>query len=190
MKVIFGLGNPGKEYDATRHNAGWWLLDHLARTWPFESWRKDRDAHVADGYLGPLRVRLVKPQTYMNRSGEVLRPYLGRAGFEPREDLLVVVDDIAIPVGEMRFRATGSTGGHNGLKSMQAHLGHQNYARLRIGIRPVDERRVIGNMADFVLRVMPRDERDLVEALFPRLTTVVDAWVREGSVKTASVHGR
>jgi PTH1 family peptidyl-tRNA hydrolase len=190
MKVIMGLGNPGREYDGTRHNAGWWLLDHLARSWPMEAWRKDRDSLIADGYLGPMRVRLVKPQTYMNRSGETLRDYLGRRGFDAKEDLLVIVDDIAIPVGEFRFRATGSTGGHNGLKSIQAHLGHQDYARLRVGIRPVDERRAIGNMADFVLRVMPRDERDFVEALFPRLTTVTETWVREGSAKTASVHGR
>ena len=190
MKVLLGLGNPGREYDATRHNAGWWVLDHLARTWPVEAWRKDRDAIVADGYLGPMRVRLVKPQTYMNRSGETLRDYLGRRGFDATNDLLVIVDDIAIPVGEFRFRATGSTGGHNGLKSVQAHLGHADYARLRVGIRPVDERRAIGNMADFVLRVMPRDEREFVDGLMPRLTTVIETWVREGSAKTASVHGR
>ena len=190
MKVIMGLGNPGREYEATRHNAAWWFLDHLARAWPFEPWRKDRDAIVSDGYLGPLRVRLVKPQTYMNLSGASLRPYLGRSGFDAREDLLVVVDDIAIPVGEFRFRASGSTGGHNGLKSIQAQLGHQDYARLRIGIRPVDERRVIGNLADFVLRAMPRDEREFVEGIYERLVTVSEMWVREGGAKTASVHGR
>ncbi len=190
MKVIMGLGNPGREYEATRHNAAWWFLDHLARAWPCEAWRKDKDAHVADGYLGPMRVRLVKPQTFMNLSAAALRPYLGRSGFDAREDLLVAVDDIAIPVGEFRFRASGSTGGHNGLKSIQGLLGNPDYARLRIGIRPVDERRVIGNLADFVLRVMPRDERDFVEGLFPRLTTVTETWVREGNAKTASVHGR
>jgi PTH1 family peptidyl-tRNA hydrolase len=190
MKVIMGLGNPGREYEATRHNAGWWLLDHLARTWSVEAWRKDRDSLVADGYLGPLRVRLVKPQTYMNRSGDVLRDYLGRRGFDARQDLLVLVDDIAVPVGEFRFRASGSPGGHNGLKSIEAQLGHPEYARLRLGIRPIDERRAIGSMADFVLRVMPRDEREFVEALFPRLTAVTESWVREGSVRTASAHGR
>jgi PTH1 family peptidyl-tRNA hydrolase len=185
-----GLGNPGREYEGTRHNAAWWFLDHLVRTWPCEAWRKDRDAQVADGYLGPLRVRLVKPQTFMNLSGAALRSYLGRASFDAREDLLVVVDDIAIPVGEFRFRAAGSPGGHNGLKSIQAQLGNAEYPRLRIGIRPVDERRLIGNLADFVLRVMPRDERDLVEALFPKLVTVTDSWAREGTAKTASTHGR
>ncbi len=190
MKLILGLGNPGREYDGTRHNAAWWFLDHLARAWPFESWRADRTAHTTDGYLGPLRVRLAKPQTFMNLSGSALRPYLGRAAFEPTEDLLVVVDDIAIPVGEYRFRGSGSTGGHNGLKSIEAQLGSSGYPRLRIGIRPVDERRVIGNLADFVLRVMPRDERELVEGSFDRLTTVVETWVREGTAKTASTLGR
>jgi len=190
VKIIMGLGNPGREYEATRHNAGWWFLDHLARSWPCEAWRKDRDTHVADGYLGPLRVRLVKPQTFMNLSGATLRSYMGRAGFEAAEDLLVVVDDIAIPVGEYRFRAGGSTGGHNGLKSIQAQLGSPEYPRLRMGIRPIDERRVIGNLADFVLRVMPRDERELVDGTFDRLTTVADTWMREGTKKTASTLGR
>ncbi len=185
-----GLGNPGREYDATRHNAAWWFLDHLARTWAVENWRKDRESHVADGFVGPLRVRLVKPQTYMNLSGAALRSYLGRTTFDPAEDLLVVVDDIAIPVGEYRFRAGGSTGGHNGLKSIQAQLGSPGYPRLRIGIRPVDERRIIGNLADFVLRTMPRDERELVEGTFGRLVTVADTWLREGTAKTASTLGR
>jgi PTH1 family peptidyl-tRNA hydrolase len=126
----------------------------------------------------------------MNLSGAALRTYLGRTGFDAREDLLVVVDDIAIPVGEFRFRASGSTGGHNGLKSIQAQLGNAEYPRLRVGIRPVDERRVIGNLADFVLRVMPRDERELVEGLFPKLVNVTDSWAREGTAKTASTHGR
>ena len=185
-----GLGNPGREYEATRHNAAWWWLDHLARAWSCEAWRKDRDTHVADGYVGPLRVRLVKPQTFMNLSGGALRSYLGRTGFDAKEDLLVAVDDIAIPVGEYRFRGSGSTGGHNGLKSVQAQLGSMDYPRLRIGIRPVDERRVVGNLADFVLRVMPRDERELVEGIFARLGAVADTWVREGTLKTASTLGR
>jgi len=185
-----GLGNPGREYEATRHNAAWWWLDQLGRDWSFESWRKDRDAHIADGYVGPMRVRLVKPQTFMNLSGAALRSYLGRTGFNATEDLLVAVDDIAIPVGEYRFRPSGSSGGHNGLKSIQAQLGNMDYPRLRIGIRPVDERRVIGNLADFVLRVMPRDERELVDGLFGRLNTVADTWIREGTHKTSSTLNR
>lgn len=190
MKLILGLGNPGREYENTRHNAGWWLLDHLAKRWPMEGWRKDRDAQIADGYLGPLRVRLAKPQTFMNLSGAALRSYLGRSGFDASTDLLVVVDEVAIPVGEYRFRAAGSPGGHNGLKSIESQLGTNKYSRLRIGIRPIDERRVIGNLADFVLRVMPRDERELVEGTFDRLERVADSWLREGPEKTASTLGR
>ncbi len=185
-----GLGNPGREYEGTRHNAAWWWLDQLARAWSMENWRKDRDAHVSDGYVGPMRVRLVKPQTFMNLSGAALRSYLERTGFDATEDLLVAVDDIAIPVGEYRFKPSGSSGGHNGLKSIQAQLGSAEYPRLRIGIRPVDERRVIGNLADFVLRVMPRDERELVEGLYGRLNTLADVWVREGTQKAASTLGR
>ncbi len=190
MKVIMGLGNPGREYEDTRHNAAWWLLEHLARTWVFDPWRKDNESLVADGYLGPLRVRLIKPQTFMNLSGAALRTYVKRTGFDAAEDLLVVVDDIAIPVGEFRFRAAGSPGGHNGLKSIEAQLKSPTYPRLRIGIRPIDERRVVGNLADFVLRSMPKDERAVVDELFPRLTDAAGTWVRQGTSATASTMGR
>jgi PTH1 family peptidyl-tRNA hydrolase len=139
MKLIVGLGNPGKEYVDTRHNVGWWVIDHLAGVWRFEKWRKDQNALVSDGRVGAQRVRLVKPQTYMNLSGGILRPYLRRETWEPGKDLLIVVDEVALPVGRFRLRARGSAGGHNGLKSIEAAVGGQEYARLRIGVsRNVD----------------------------------------------------
>src|SRR4029077_17453353 len=134
MKVIVGLGNPGKEYERTRHNVGWWVLDHLADVWRFDGWRRDGDARVVSGHVASEQVRLVKPQTYMNLSGAVLRPYLRRAGWSPQHDLLVILDEAALPLGSFRFRARGSSAGHNGLKSIEGALGHQDYARLRIGI--------------------------------------------------------
>src|SRR5690349_3916565 len=118
MKVIVGLGNPGKEYEKTRHNVGWWLIDHLADVWRFEGWKKDGDARVISGTVGGKRVRLVKPQTYMNLSGEVLRSYKRRPFFAIANDILVLVDEVAFPVGRYRFREKGSAGGHNGLKSV------------------------------------------------------------------------
>lgn len=190
MKVIVGLGNPGPEYEATRHNVGWWLLDHLARRWGAGAWSRDGESLVARTLVGGVQVRLVKPQTYMNLSGAALRPFLRREGFRPAEDLLVVVDDIAIPVGEMRLRAAGSPGGHNGLKSIEGQLRSNAYPRLRLGIRPVDERRPIGDLADFVLRPMPRDERELVEAQFDRCAAAVELWLAEGTAKAVSTMGR
>lgn len=181
MKIIAGLGNPGREYAATRHNAGWWLVDHLAREWGFDPWRRDGDALVASGRLGAVQTRLVKPQTYMNLSGDAMRPYMRRAGWSPATDLLVVVDDVALPVGRYRFRARGSAGGHNGLKHVQAVLGTVDYARLRIGVGPSDPARSLpADLADYVLAPAGKSERAETEALFPALTSACERWVHDG----------
>ncbi len=180
MKVIVGLGNPGPEYERTRHNVGWWVLDHLAGVWRFDRWKKDGQAMVAGGTIAGTRVRLVKPLTYMNLSGAVLAPYLRRPAWHPAADLLVVVDDVAIPVGTFRVRATGSAGGHNGLKSVQATLGTMDYARLRVGIRPEDERRLRGDLADFVLDTFGRHDTQVVEAVIPTIGEAVECWARDG----------
>jgi PTH1 family peptidyl-tRNA hydrolase len=95
-----------------------------------------------------------------------------------------------VPAGEYRLRAAGSPGGHNGLKSIEAHLKSPTYPRLRIGIKPVDERRQIGDLADFVLHTMPRDERELVEALYPRMITALELWIADGTEKAVSTMGR
>lgn len=190
MKVIVGLGNPGREFADTRHNAGWWYLEHLARQWHCDNWRKDGDSLTASCLVSGEKVRLVKPQTYMNLSGSALRPFLKREGFVPANDLMIIVDEVAIPAGEYRLRAAGSAGGHNGLKSIEAQLNSVTYPRLRIGIRPVDERRLIGDLADFVLHTMPRDERDLVEAQYDRITKALDLWLAEGTEKAVSALGR
>jgi PTH1 family peptidyl-tRNA hydrolase len=181
VKVILGLGNPGKEYEQTRHNVGWWVLDHLADVWRFDRWSRDGDAIVATGLVGPHKVRLVKPQTFYNLSGSVLRPYLRRPFWSAKTDLLVVADDVALPVGSFRVRARGSAGGSNGLKSVESTLKSQEYPRLRIGTKPVDERREVGNLADFVLSAFGKIEAGEVRALFPRLTDAAEAWVRDGA---------
>ncbi len=180
VKIVLGLGNPGKEYERTRHNVGWWFLDHLADVWRFEGWKKDGDARVVSGQVGPHKVRLVKPLTYMNLSGAVLRPYLRRAFWSPKVDLLVVVDEVALPIGRFRFRARGSAGGHNGLKSIEGALGNQDYPRLRIGIGPDDARHRRGDLADFVLDEFGKREAETVRSLFPELREATELWLREG----------
>ena len=180
MKLIVGLGNPGKEYVDTRHNVGWWVVDHLAGVWRFDGWRKDQNAMVSDGRVGGQRVRLVKPQTYMNLSGAILKPYLRRETWAADKDLLIVVDEVALPVGRFRLRARGSAGGHNGLKSIEAALGNQEYARLRIGVGPPEDRQRTTNLADYVLDRMGKGERKDVEALFPDLVAQVETWIRDG----------
>jgi PTH1 family peptidyl-tRNA hydrolase len=190
VNVIVGLGNPGKQYVATRHNVGWWFIDHLADVWRFEGWRKDGEALTSTGVVGSTKVRLVKPQTYMNLSGAALKPYLRRPFWSAKTDLLVVVDEVAIPLGTWRFREQGSAGGHNGLKDVQRALGTMDYARLRIGIKPPQPEREIGDLSDFVLGKMGKIEAEELRGLFPVLTEMVEAWVKDGNKGAMDVQSR
>ena len=177
MKVVLGLGNPGPDYDATRHNVGWWLVDRLAYDWELGPFRRDGQAFVSEGAVDDHGVRLVKPTTFMNRSGLALRSLRDLEGFDPSADLLVVVDDAALDVGRVRFRPEGGAGGHNGLKSIAGALQSNEYARLRIGVgrKPDDE-----DLSDWVLSPMPREDEDAVVELLPELTRAVEVWVAEG----------
>jgi peptidyl-tRNA hydrolase, PTH1 family len=188
VKVLLGLGNPGREYEATRHNVGWWVLDHLADVWRFDGWRKDGDALTTTGLVGSIKVRLVKPQTYYNLSGAVLRTYLRKPFWAPATDLLVVCDDVALPIGRYRLRPQGSAGGSNGLKSIERTIGSQTYPRLRIGTKPADEQREIGNLADFVLSPFDQLERQEIAALMPKLVDASETWLREGILAAMNKH--
>jgi peptidyl-tRNA hydrolase, PTH1 family len=187
LKVILGLGNPGREYEQTRHNVGWWVLDHLADVWRLDGWRRDGDTLTLSGTFAGQPVRLVKPQTYMNLSGQVLRPYLRRPAWSAASDLMVIVDEVAIPLGTYRLRARGSAGGHNGLKDVERALGTQVYPRLRVGIKPGDERR-IGDLSNFVLSPFGKDERSVVVDLLPRLQDAIEIWMRDGIVTAMNAH--
>lgn len=189
MKVIVGLGNPGREYQATRHNVGWWVVDHLADVWHFDGWRKDQNALVSDGLVGNYKVRLVKPQTYMNLSGDALKTYQRRPFWSHETDLLVIVDEVALPVGRYRIRARGSAGGHNGLKHIQHILKSDVYPRLRVGVGPNEEHRAIGgDLADYVLAPFGKMERQDILDLMPKLTDACERWIREGIEKTMNTH--
>jgi len=191
LKVIVGLGNPGREYAATRHNVGWWLIDHLADVWHFDGWKKDDNSHVANGVVEGAKVRLVKPQTYMNLSGQALKNFVRRPFWSAAKDLLIVVDEVQLPVGRIRIRPRGSAGGHNGLKSVEAALGSQEYARLRIGVGPSEQRKgIYPNLADFVLAPFARDEKEDILALMPQLTATVETWLKDGAEKAMNLHNR
>ncbi len=187
MKLILGLGNPGRNYEQTRHNVGWWVLDHLADVWRLDGWRRDGETLTLGGTVAGHQLRLVKPQTYMNLSGQVLRPYLRRPAWSAASDLLVVVDEVALPLGTYRLRARGSAGGHNGLRDVERALGSQEYPRLRVGIKPEDPRRV-GNLSDFVLSPFGKDERTVVLDLLPRITDAVEIWLRDGIITAMNAH--
>jgi PTH1 family peptidyl-tRNA hydrolase len=191
MKVIMGLGNPGKEYEHTRHNVGWWLIDHVAERWGFDGWKKDGQSKVAQGHLTGVRetVRLVKPQTYMNLSGGSLVQYARRPFWAAANDLLVLVDDVAIPVGTWRLRPEGGAGGPNGLKSIQQALGTQQYARLRIGVGD-PERPPGGPLSEYVLGAVGKRDAAAVRELFPIMTEAVEAWTRGGIKAALDVQSR
>ena len=134
LRLVVGLGNPGSKYEGTRHNVGFMALDRLARQEGF-SFRQQSKLHclAAESGIGASRLRLLMPQTYMNDSGRSIRAALDWFGFAPHQ-LLVLVDDMDLPLGRLRLRAQGSAGGHNGLRSAIQHLGTQEFPRLRIGI--------------------------------------------------------
>jgi PTH1 family peptidyl-tRNA hydrolase len=128
-----------------------------------------------------MRVRLMKPLTFMNLSGAVLRPYLRRQNWSAARDLLVVVDEAALPIGSFRIRARGSAGGHNGLKSVEGALKSQEYARLRIGVGPEDPDRRRGDLADYVLDDFGKRETKIIEDLLPTIAELVECWLGEGA---------
>lgn len=177
MRIVCGLGNPGREYELTRHNVGWWVLDEAQEVFGFEEFRQRGAAWVSEGGIGSEDVILIEPLTYMNRSGAVLAPLRTQAGFDPGRDLLVVVDDIALDVGRVRIRAGGSSGGHNGLKSIEDVLGTQDYARLRIGVGapPPDADR-----ADWVLSMFSEDDEQRIVDMLPDLVSAVRTWIEDG----------
>lgn len=172
-----GLGNPGPEYDATRHNVGWWVADRLAYDWDFPVFRRDGRALVSEGNVADALVRLMKPTTYMNRSGLTARSLDEMEDFDPSVDLLVVVDDAALDVGRVRFRPEGSPGGHNGLKSVAGALRSNAFARLRVGVGKKPDG---VDLSDWVLSPMPEEDEDVVVALLPELSQAVATWVSEG----------
>jgi PTH1 family peptidyl-tRNA hydrolase len=152
------------------------LIDHLARRWKLGSFGRGDRARVVEAVSQGEPLVLLKPQTYMNRSGAAVAPYLGPK-FDPARDLFVLVDDVAIPSGTFRLRGAGSAGGHNGLKSIEGAIRRQDYPRLRIGVGP---KPVGADLADFVLSPLPADERRLLDDLLDPMADAVECWLTEG----------
>jgi len=176
-RIVLCLGNPGSEYAVTRHNVGWWLAEKLAERYHLGRFQRSGVALVAEGAIDGKAVRVVKPQTFMNRSGDVLRGVGEVAGFDPSEGLLVVVDDVALEPGRARFRPGGSSGGHNGLRSVEAALGSPSYGRLRIGVgAPPPE----VPMVDWVLSPPAYEDRKRIMERLDELVEGVAVWTAEG----------
>ncbi len=182
-----GLGNPGPEYENTRHNAGFRLADRLAARWSLGTFRRGERAREVSGTAQGWSVKLLKPQTYMNRSGAALALLRALPDFDPAQHLLILVDDVAIPLGRFRLRGAGSAGGHNGLKSIEGALQRQDYARLRIGIGPVPPD--LGDLSDFVLAEFTQEERQVLDSLLDPMADAVETWLSDGIEKAMSKHG-
>ena len=161
MKIIAGLGNPTKEYEGTRHNIGFSVIDKLADKYNISMNEKKHKAICGKGMIEGEKVIILKPQTYMNLSGESVVDAVNFYKVDPEEDVIIIYDDIDLDVGKLRIRAKGSAGGHNGLKNIIAHLGTQVFPRIRVGVgaKPKD-----WDLADYVLGRFPKEELPEIEA--------------------------
>jgi PTH1 family peptidyl-tRNA hydrolase len=183
-KIIVGLGNPGPQYRLTRHNAGARVLEALARKhgWVLKKSRFLRSL-IAAGELFRTKIYLIVPQTYMNLSGEAVAACLNKKRLRPK-DLLVVCDDVALPLGEMRFRAHGSAGGHNGLRSIIEHIKTDEFNRLRLGVG----RDVAGAaLADYVLAKFDTKEEPVVEEMTQTAICAMETWLETGIDKSMNL---
>ena len=175
MKVIAGLGNPGREYAQTKHNVGFLMVDALAAHLGVTEWREKYDALIARARIGSEAVLLVKPQTYMNESGRAIAPLMNIYKLAA-DDLIVAHDDMDIPVGSIRIRKKGSSGGHNGIKSILAQLGDEHFARIRIGIgRPLPGWTVVNH----VLAPFPPEDAAKVSEAIRYLVPAIECIVTE-----------
>ncbi len=173
MKAIVGLGNPGSEYKGTRHNVGFEVVDELARRWhaALKKWKATADLAI----VRDREAVLVEPRTYMNHSGQAVAAIMAFYRILPA-DVLIVVDEVQLPLGRLRFRPSGSAGGHNGLKSIIEHVG-SDFPRLRIGIERGDRQR---DLADRVLSRFGADEREIIERSIQRAADGVETFIAEG----------
>jgi len=174
MKVVVGLGNPGKRYEGTRHNVGFDVVDILARSGGASNFSHRFQADIAEIREDAEKVLLVKPTTFMNLSGLAVRQLTDFYQVE-QADLLVVCDDVNLPLGKLRFRARGTHGGHNGLRDIQNHLGTTEYSRLRIGVDAAGE-----DMVDHVLGRFRSAEKKVMEDSLILAAQAVGVWVRQG----------
>ena len=160
MYLIAGLGNPSRTYEGTRHNIGFTMIDAIGNKFGIDVTTKKHKALVGRGIIDGMRVILAKPQTYMNLSGESVRSLLDYYKVDEEQELLVIYDDISLGVGQIRIRAKGSAGGHNGIKNIIAHLGGQVFPRIKVG---VGEKPPKWDLADYVLGHFSKEEQEQME---------------------------
>lgn len=178
MYIIAGLGNPTKEYDKTRHNVGFSVIDVLADKYGIDVSEKKHRALCGRGVIEGQKVLLVKPQTFMNLSGESLRAVMDYYKASPQEDLIVIYDDISLEPGQLRIRLKGSAGGHNGIKNIIAQLGTQEFARIKVGVGAKPPRM---DLADYVLSRFSAGEKERMDKAFQEAAEAAAAMMTDGA---------
>lgn len=179
VKVIIGLGNPGKQYADTRHNVGFMAIDKISEQWNIAVQQNKFRALIGEGFIESTRVLLVKPQTYMNLSGESINELVRFYKLDV-DDLVVIYDDLDLPVGKLRLREKGSAGGHNGIKSLIAHLGTQEFKRIKIGIsRP----RPGQSVSHYVLDPFPATDRPLIQQAIEQAAEASSQWTKQSFIQ-------
>ena len=177
MVLVVGLGNPGSDYADTRHNAGWWVVERLVRQWGAVAGERRAEYRTWEGMFRDCRVTLLEPLTWMNLSGEAVAAWRDAHGLEFAE-MLVIADDVYLPVGHLRLRASGSSGGHRGLGSIERSLGTREYARLRFGVGPTPAEK----LREHVLDAPSAEEQDALERAIGEAADTVECWLAEGVI--------
>ena len=182
MHLIVGLGNPGPEYAKTRHNAGFMVLERLANRHGITGVKTRFKAGVLDGQVAGYRCLLAQPMTYMNLSGQMVAEAVNFYKLE-LQNIMIVVDEAAIPLGSIRMRASGSAGGHNGLRDIENRLGTQDYPRLRIGVDSPTR----ASRKDFVLGKFTEDQLAELDPALEQACDAIESWLKHGIGKTMSL---
>ena len=187
MYIIAGLGNPTKEYEGTRHNVGFDVIDRLSERYNIDVTMEKHRALIGKGMIAGQKVILVKPQTYMNLSGESIRSVIDYYKVDPEKELIVIYDDISLGVGQLRIRAKGSAGGHNGIKNIIAHLGGQVFPRIKVG---VGEKPPKYDLADYVLGHFTKQEQAIFAERFDEVYDAVQLIVMGDITEAMNRHNK
>lgn len=178
MYIIVGLGNPDRQYQNTRHNIGFDVIDVIADKNNITVKERKHKALIGKGFVGGQKVVLVKPQTYMNLSGESVREVIDFYKADEKSELIVISDDISLDVGQIRIRKKGSAGGHNGLKNIILHLGHDEFQRIKMGVGQKPEGY---DLVDYVLGHFPKEEREIMDESAKRAADAIEVMIVDGA---------
>jgi len=187
MFAIIGLGNPGKEYENTRHNAGFNSVDAIAKKYGIDISKNEFKSKVGQGFIDNQKVILVKPQTYMNNSGEAVREVVDFYKLDSSSDIIIIYDDISLDVGMIRVRDKGSAGGHNGIKSIIAHLGSEAFLRIRVGVGDKGEN---GDLVKHVLGTFKGEDENTIKESYEKAADAAALILNDNLEKAMNIYNK